>query len=42
MLYGHLILLFGLILGASFAVYAYNLLRSREIALAPGERVVPA
>jgi cytochrome c oxidase subunit 1 len=42
MLYGNLILLFGLVLGASFVVYAYNLLKSREIAAASGKRVVPA
>ncbi len=42
MLYGHLILIFGLVLGASFVVYAYNLLRSRAIAEATGGRVVPA
>jgi cytochrome c oxidase subunit 1 len=42
MLYGNLILLFGLVLGASLVVYAYNLLKSREIALASGERVAPA
>jgi cytochrome c oxidase subunit 1 len=42
MLYGNLILLFGLILGASLVVYVYNLLKSREIALPSGERVVPA
>lgn len=37
MLYGNLILLFGLILGASFAVYLYNLMRSREISAPMGE-----
>jgi cytochrome c oxidase subunit 1 len=42
MLYGNLILIFGLILGASLVVYVYNLLKSREIALPSGERVVPA
>jgi cytochrome c oxidase subunit 1 len=42
MLYGNLILLFGLVLGASFVVYAYALLKSREIAEASGGRVVPA
>lgn len=42
MLYGNLILLFGLVLGASLVVYVYNLLKSREIALPSGERVVPA
>ncbi|MCZ7564453.1 MAG: cbb3-type cytochrome c oxidase subunit I [Burkholderiales bacterium] len=42
MLYGNLILLFGLVLGASLVVYAYNLLKSREIPAATGERVVPA
>lgn len=29
--YGHLLLGFGLVLGASFIVYAYNLMRSKEI-----------
>ena len=37
MLYGNLILLFGLILGASFAVYFYNLMKSREISAPMGE-----
>lgn len=31
MIYGNLILFFGLILGASFVVYAYSLLKSRDI-----------
>ena len=37
MLYGNLILLFGLILGASFAVYFYNLMKSRDISAPMGE-----
>jgi len=37
MLYGHLILIFGLILGASFVVYLYNLMKSREISAPMGE-----
>ncbi|PKO72529.1 MAG: hypothetical protein CVU20_01960 [Betaproteobacteria bacterium HGW-Betaproteobacteria-14] len=37
MLYGNLILAFGLILGASFAVYFYNLMKSREISAPMGE-----
>jgi cytochrome c oxidase subunit 1 len=37
MLYGNLILLFGLIIGASFAVYFYNLMKSREISAPVGE-----
>lgn len=37
MLYGNLILLFGLVLGASFAVYLYNLMKSREISAPMGE-----
>ena len=36
MLYGNLILVFGLILGASLAVYAFTLLRSRAIGEASG------
>ena len=41
-LYGQLILLFGLVLGASLAVYAYNLLRARAIGEAVAPRGVPA
>lgn len=37
MLYGNLILAFGLIIGASFAVYFYNLMKSREISAPMGE-----
>ncbi len=37
MLYGNLILFFGLILGASFVVYAYNLMKSRELSSPMGE-----
>lgn len=37
MLYGNLILAFGLIIGASFAVYFYNLMKSREISAPVGE-----
>ena len=37
MLYGNLILFFGLILGVSFAVYLYNLMKSREISAPMGE-----
>jgi len=39
MLYGNLIMFFGLILGASFVVYAYNLFQSRELNEAMGQRV---
>lgn len=42
MLYGNLILIFGLILGASFAVFAYNLMRSRGIATTRGSRAAAA
>ncbi|MBE2244008.1 MAG: cbb3-type cytochrome c oxidase subunit I [Burkholderiaceae bacterium] len=44
MLYGHLILVFGLILGASLAVYALAMLRSRAIGEASpgGPQPVPA
>ena len=42
MLYGHLILLFGLVLGASLVVYALNLLKSRDVGQPAGPRVVPA
>jgi cytochrome c oxidase subunit 1 len=37
MLYGNLILVFGLILGASFIVYAYALLKSRELSAPVGQ-----
>ena len=37
MLYGNLILLFGLILGASLVVYSYNLMKSRELGAPMGE-----
>ena len=37
MLYGNLILAFGLIIGASFAVYFYNMMKSREISAPMGE-----
>lgn len=39
MLYGYLIVIFGVILGASFVVYLYNLLQSRELNEAMGQRV---
>jgi heme/copper-type cytochrome/quinol oxidase subunit 1 len=39
MLYGYLIMVFGLILGASFVVYAYNLLQSRELSEPMGQPV---
>jgi cytochrome c oxidase subunit 1 len=39
MVYGHLIVIFGLILGAAFVVYLYNLLQSRELNEAIGQRV---
>jgi cytochrome c oxidase subunit 1 len=39
MLYGNLIMIFGVILGASFVVYAYNLLQSRELSDTLGQRV---
>ena len=42
MLYGNMILTFGVILGAGFVVYAYALLKSREITSPAGQRVVPA
>ena len=42
MLWGNLILFFGLILGASLVVYTVNLLKSREIGEATGVRVAPA
>lgn len=42
MLYGNLILLFGLVLGASMVVYAYNLLRARALSEAIAPRAVPA
>lgn len=38
MVYGVLILIFGLILAASLAVYAYDLLKSTDIATTPGEQ----
>jgi cytochrome c oxidase subunit 1 len=37
MLYGNLILVFGLILGASFLVYFYSLMKSREISAPMGD-----
>ena len=37
MLYGNLIVVFGIILGASFAVYMYSLMKSREISAPKGE-----
>ncbi|MCW5596749.1 MAG: cbb3-type cytochrome c oxidase subunit I [Rhodocyclaceae bacterium] len=37
MLYGNLILFFGLILGVSFVVYFYNLMKSRDISAPMGE-----
>ena len=37
MLYGNLILAFGLVIGAAFAVYFYNLMRSRDISAPVGE-----
>jgi cytochrome c oxidase subunit 1 len=42
MLWGNLILVFGLILGASLVVYAVNLLKSREIGEATAVHVAPA
>lgn len=39
MVYGHLIAIFGVILGAAFVVYLYNLLQSRELNEALGQRV---
>lgn len=42
MLYGNLILVFGLILGAAFVVYVYNLLKSRETTSTLGTRVATA
>ncbi len=39
MLYGYLIVIFGVILGAAFVVYLYNLLQSRELNEAMGQRV---
>ena len=40
MIYGNLILLFGLVLGVSFVVYAYNLYKSRDIS--PSEEPEPS
>ncbi|MBK6400484.1 MAG: cbb3-type cytochrome c oxidase subunit I [Rhodocyclaceae bacterium] len=37
MIYGDLIMVFGLILGASFVVYLYNMMKSREISAPMGE-----
>lgn len=42
MLYGNLLLVFGLILGASFVVYAYNLWKSQEITSPLGKQVATA
>jgi hypothetical protein len=38
MLYGNLTMFFGVILGAAFVVYLYNLLQSRELNEAIGQR----
>lgn len=40
LIYGKLLLAFGSVLGASFVVYAYNLMRSRQIVTVPGDRAV--
>ena len=37
MFYGNLIVIFGLILGVSFALFVYNLMKSREISAPMGE-----
>lgn len=42
MVYGEFILFFGLMLAASLAVLAYNLMSSREITTAPGNRATAA
>lgn len=42
MIYGNLTLFFGLILGASFVVYAYSLLKSRDLSVAVGRQPVAA
>lgn len=42
MLYGNLLAIFGLILGASFVVYAYSLLKSRDITSPAGRQVAAA
>ena len=38
MIYGVFILIFGLILGASLLVYAYDLLKSSDITAIPGNQ----
>jgi heme/copper-type cytochrome/quinol oxidase subunit 1 len=38
MIYGVFILIFGLILGASLFVFAYDLLKSSDITTTPGEQ----
>lgn len=42
MLYGNLILFFGLIMGAALVVYAYNLMKSQEMSPALDEQVATA
>ncbi|MCF8177278.1 MAG: cbb3-type cytochrome c oxidase subunit I [Sulfuritalea sp.] len=42
MIYGNLTLFFGLILGAAFVVYAYSLLKSRDLSVAIGRQPVAA
>jgi cytochrome c oxidase subunit I len=42
LIYGVFILLFGLILGASLVVFAYDLRRSRDITVAPGDQAATA
>ena len=42
MIYGELILFFGLVLAVSLAVFAYNLMKSSEITTTPGKRDVTA
>jgi hypothetical protein len=38
MIYGVFILIFGLIIGASLVIYAYDLLKSHDIVTTPGEQ----
>ena len=42
MLYGNLLVIFGLIIAASFIVYAYSLMKSRDISSPVGRQVAAA
>ena len=42
MVYGNLILIFGIMIGAGLVVFAWDLMNSREIETSPGEGTVPA